>query len=95
MDHKGLQRFMIVFFIELSSRRVEIGGISPAASGLWMCQVARNRTDSVDGLFAGKRYLIHDRNPLFTDEFLSTLKHAGVESLKLPPPSPNLNAHAK
>jgi transposase InsO family protein len=92
---KGLRRFLILFFIELSSRRVEIGGISAAANGLWMSQVARNLTDSVDGLLAGKRYLIHDRDPLFTDEFLSTLKNAGVESLKLPPRSPNLNAHAE
>jgi transposase InsO family protein len=92
---KGLQRFIILFFIELSSRRVEIGGISAAANGLWMTQVARNLTDSVDGLLAGKRYLIHDRDPLFTDEFLRTLKDAGVQSAKLPPRSPNLNAHAE
>jgi transposase InsO family protein len=43
----------------------------------------------------GKRYLIHDRDPLFTDEFLRTLKDADVESVKLPPRSPNLNAHAE
>ena len=49
----------------------------------------------VDGLLAGKRYLIHDRDPLFTKEFLGTLKDAGVESVKLPPRSPNLNAHAE
>jgi transposase InsO family protein len=60
-----------------------------------MNQIARNLTDSVDGLLAGKRYLIHDRDPLFTHEFLCTLKDAGVESVKLPPRSPNLNAHAE
>jgi hypothetical protein len=38
---------------------------------------------------------IHDRDPLFTDEFLRTLKDVGVESVKLPPRSPNLNAHAE
>ena len=92
---KGLQRFIVLFFIELSTRRVEIAGISAAANGLWMSQIARNLTDSVDGLLTGKRYLIHDRDPLFTDEFLSTLKDAGVESVKLPPRSPNLNAHAE
>jgi putative transposase len=92
---KGLQRFVVLFFIELSTRRVEIGGISAAANGLWMSQSARNLTDSVDGLLTGKRYLIHDRDPLFTDEFLRTLKDAGVESVKLPPRSPNLNAHAE
>jgi transposase InsO family protein len=86
---------MVLFFIELSTRRVEIGGISAATNGLWMNQIARNLTDSVDGLLTGKRYLIHDRDPLFTDEFLRTLKDVGVESVKLPPRSPNLNAHAE
>ncbi|MBC8166947.1 MAG: hypothetical protein H7Y20_13895, partial [Bryobacteraceae bacterium] len=47
---KGLQRFMVLFFIELSTRRVEIGGISASANGLWMGQIARNLTDSIDGL---------------------------------------------
>ena len=60
-----------------------------------MSQIARNLTDPVDGLLTGKRYLIHDRDPLFTGEFLATLKNAGVESVKLPPRSPNLNAHAE
>jgi transposase InsO family protein len=74
---------------------VEIAGISAAAHGLWMSQIARNVTDAVEGLLTGKRYLIHDRDPLFTDAFLSSLKDAGVESVKLPPRSPNLNAHAE
>jgi putative transposase len=91
----GLRRFIVLFFIELSTRRVEIGGISAVANGLWMNQIARNLTDSVDGLLAGKRYLIHDRDPLFTDEFLRTLKDTGVASVKLPARSPNLNAHAE
>ena len=60
-----------------------------------MSQVARNVTDSVDGLLADKCYLIHDRDPLFTDEFLRTLKDAGTELVKLPPRSPNLNAYAE
>jgi putative transposase len=92
---KGLQRFIVWFFIELSTRRVEIARISAAVNGLWMSQIARNLTHSVDGLLTGKRYLIHDRDPLFTDKFLSTLKIVGVESVKLPPRSPNLNAYAE
>lgn len=92
---KGLQRFIVLFFLELSTRRVEIAGISARANGLWMSQIARTPTDSVDGLLTGKRYLMHDRDPLFTDEFLGTLKDAGVQSVKLPPRSPNLNAHAE
>ena len=33
--------------------------------------------------------------PLYTKEFLSMLAEAGVESVKLPPRSPNLNAYAE
>ncbi len=39
----------------------------------------------------GKRYLIHDRDPLFTAEFLETLAASGVQAVKLPPHSPNLS----
>src|SRR5215471_6171256 len=31
----GLQRFFILFFMDLSTRRVEIGGIASRANGLW------------------------------------------------------------
>src|SRR3989454_4160258 len=48
---RGLQRFVILFFIELSTRRVEIGGVSNRANGLWMAQILRNLTDDLDGFF--------------------------------------------
>ena len=92
---RGLQRFIVLFFIELSTRRVEIAGIAATVNGLWMDQIARNLTDSMDGILNGKRYLIHDRDPLFTGEFLETITSVGVESVKLPPRSPNLNSYAE
>jgi len=92
---RGLQRFMVLFFIELSTRKVEIAGIASVANGLWMTQVGRNLTDALDGILNGKRFLIHDRDPLFTTEFLDMLAAVGVKSVKLPPRSPNLNAHAE
>lgn len=92
---RGLQRFVILFFIDLQTRRVEIGGIASRANGLWMTQIARNLTDDVDGFFREKRYLIHDRDPLYTKDFLSMLAERGIESVKLPPRSPNLNAFAE
>jgi putative transposase len=81
----GLTRFIVLFFIDLSTRRVQVGGISSRANGLWMSQIARNLTDAVDGFFTDKRYLIHDRDPLYTTEFLNILSDAGIESVKLPP----------
>jgi transposase InsO family protein len=92
---RGLRRYIVLFLIELSTRKVEVAGIAANVNGLWMSQVGRNLTDAVDGILRGKRYLIHDRDPLFTTEFLSMLADAGVKSVKLPPRSPNLNAHAE
>jgi putative transposase len=89
----GLKRFIVLFFMDLSTRRVQIGGIASNANGLWMSQIARNLTDVVDGFFTRKRYLIHDRDPLYTREFLSILAEAGIQSVKLPPRSPNLKAY--
>ena len=91
---RGLQRFMVLFFIDLSTRKVEVAGIAQSANGLWMSQIARNLTDSEGGMLIGERYLIHDRDPLFTAEFLSMITETGVESVKLPPRSPNLKDYA-
>src|SRR3954463_16462590 len=92
---KGLQRFVVLFFLDLSTRPVEMAGMAPTANCLWMSQIGRRVTDAVDGILKGKRYLIHDRDPLFTTEFLNLLAGVGIESVKLPPRSPNLNAHAE
>ena len=69
--------------------------MAATANQLWMSQIGRNVTDAVEGILKGKRYLIHDRDPLFTAEFLKILAAVGVESVKLPPRSPNLNAYAE
>jgi len=91
----GLVRYHVFFVIDLASRRVEIAGISRCPDGLWMEQVARNLLDVGDGFLLGKRYLILDRDPLYTREFRAAMKRGGVEVLRLPPSSPNLNAYAE
>ena len=92
---RGLQRFVVLFCIELSTRRVEMAGIAATVKGLWMDQIGRSLTDSMDGILNGKRYLIHARDPRFTSAFLETIARVGVESVQLPPRSPNLNAYAE
>ena len=92
---RGLKRFVILFFLELSTRRVEVAGIAATPNGLWMTQIARNLTDGLDGFISRKRYLIHDRDTLYTNEFLNMLGDVGVQSVKLPRRSPNLNAYAE
>lgn len=91
----GLVRYMVFFVIDLSNRRVEIVGIATDPNGAWMKQMAGNLTDGFDGFLLGKRYLIHDRDPLYTSAFTDILKCVGIRCIKLPRKSPNLNAYAE
>ena len=63
---RGLTRYMVLFVIDYATRKVEIAGIVQQADGNWMKQIARNLTDPIDGFLKGKKFLIHDRDPLFT-----------------------------
>ena len=75
--------------------RGTIAGIIPEPDGRWMRQVGRNLTDCEEGFLRECRFVIHDRATVFTREFVSILKCAGVESIRLPARSPNLNAFAE
>ncbi|WP_075090811.1 integrase core domain-containing protein [Haloferula sp. BvORR071] len=90
-----LTRYHVFFVIRLATRRVHIAGIIPEPDGRWMKQVGRNLTDCQDGFLRECRFLIHDRATVFTREFISILKAAGVASIRLPARSPNLNAFAE
>lgn len=81
--------------IDLETRCVHIAGLVRHPHGAWIQQVARNLTDDIDGFLNGKCYLVHDRDPLFTEAFSAILCAAGVTCLKLPAFSPNLNAFAE
>jgi transposase InsO family protein len=91
----GLKRFHVLFVIALEARRVEIAGIIHQPHGAWMLQVARNLLDIEDGFLKGTRFLILDRDPLYTSKFQALLCAAGVTPIRLPASSPNLNAYAE
>jgi len=60
-----------------------------------MKQRARHLTDGLDGFLTGCRYLIHDRSTVFTEDVEAILQSAGIQPVRLPPRSPNLNAYAE
>jgi len=59
-----LIRCMVLFAVDLSTRQAEILDLRSQPNGPWMEQIARNVTDT-GGFLAGKKYLIHDRDPLY------------------------------
>jgi hypothetical protein len=84
----GLTRFAVLFVIDLATRRVEIAGILPEPDSAWVIRCGRQITDPVDGCLRGKRFLLHNRDPRFSDAFGDTFAAAGVETVRLPPRSP-------
>ncbi len=92
---RGLVRYMVLVVIDYKTRKVEIAGIIPQAHRDWMKQMARNLTDPIDGFLKDKKYLIHDRDPLFTKEFRAILRAGGVKPVKTTVTSPNLNPFAE
>ena len=92
---RGLVRDYILFFIDIASRSVHIGGITPHPDNSWMTQVARNVTDLKDGFLRSKLYLLLDRDTKYSDAFRGIITRAGIEVVRLPPRSPNLNAFAE
>jgi len=92
---KGLVRYLVYFVIDVSSRKVHIAGICHTPDEEWMLQMARNLTDPEHGFLKDKRFMIHDRDPLFTAKFRQTMKAGGIRNLKMPKQSPNLNAYSE
>lgn len=88
---KGLTRYMVLVVIDYSTRKVEIAGIVEQGDGNWMKQMARNLTDPISGFLKDKRYLIHDRDPLYTKAFIEILQSAGIKHVKSMPMAPNFS----
>ena len=58
-----------------------------------MRQVAHNLTSADDGFLCRSHYLLLDRDGKYTKVFRDTIESSGTEIVRLPPRSPNLNAH--
>jgi len=90
----GLVTYYVLLVMELATRRVCIAGIAKHPDTQWMLQMARQLTDVVDGILLGKRYLIVDRDTKYCQAFRDFVQREGIEVIRLPPRSPNLNAYA-
>jgi putative transposase len=88
-----LVTFYLLFAMELAIRRVHLAGYTRNPDDFWMMQIARNLSDATEGFLRGKKYLLMDRDSKFSEAFRSILDACGVETMRLPPRSPNLSPH--
>jgi transposase InsO family protein len=91
----GLVRYFTLFVIDVATRRVHIAGTTTNPTSEWMEQIARNLTDCDEGFLTGKRFLIIDRDVIFSPKFKSILDSSGVEVLLTSYQAPNMNAYAE
>ena len=89
----GLTTFYVLSCMRVASRQVCIAGITSSPDQRWMEQMARNLSFADTGFLNDCRYLLHDRDTKFCAAFDGILESVGIQAVKLPPRSPNLNAH--
>ena len=92
---KGLLTVYVLFVMDLATRRVTICGLTTSPNDAWMLQMSRNLLDSESGPLRDKRYMIVDRDTKYSANFRQALEREGIEVIRLPPSSPNLNAYAE
>jgi len=90
-----LGRLYVLFFLELSSRRVHFAGCSANPDGGWTTQQARQLAWSLSERATPARFLIHDRDSKFTHAFDEVFRSEGVRIIRTPFRAPQANAFAE
>jgi hypothetical protein len=92
---RGLVTYYVLFFIHLETRCVCLAGMTRHPDQGWMQQMARNANGESWCFLDQRRYALHDRDAKFCSLFRATLRAGGIQPIRLPARSPNLNAHAE
>jgi putative transposase len=90
-----LQRLYVLFFIELSSRRVHVAGCTQNPSASWVTQQARHLTWTLAERPESFRFLIRDRDQKFTDGCDDVFRSSGLEIIRTPFRAPPANGVAE
>jgi transposase InsO family protein len=90
-----LQTVYVLFFIEMSTRRVYLAGCTAQPDSAWVTQQARQMLWQLQEKEPSIRFLIHDRDTKFTGTFETAFAAEGIETVLTPYRAPNANAFAE
>ena len=91
----ALQRYYVLFVLEVHSRVVHILGVTANPDGAWAAQVARNFVADLEEHGRHFRFLLRDRDTKFTATFDAIMASAGIEALRTPVQAPRANVFAE
>ena len=83
--------YYVLFFINVATRKVTLAGITEHPHKEWMNNIVKGISWDIPDM----KYLITDNDKKFCPSFFDILKSEGIQRIKIPPFSPNLNAFAE
>jgi transposase InsO family protein len=95
VDTAWLQRFYVLFFIEVGSRRVHLAGCTPNPSGPWVTKQARQLSWTLADRSERFRFLIRDRDQKFTASLDEVFRGEGIQIIRTPFRRPQANGVAE
>jgi hypothetical protein len=95
VDTIWLRRLYVLFFIELDTRRVHLGGVTASPNGAWATQQARNLLLVLGEQGRQVRFLLRDRDAKFSLSFDDVFRSESAQVLVMPMQTPQANAYAE
>ena len=92
VDTITLRRIYVLFFIELSTRRVHLASMTEKPDGAWTAQQARNFVFSLPERARPVEFLIRDNDGKFTQGFDTVFNTEGIRVIRTPVRAPKANA---
>jgi putative transposase len=90
-----LKTLYVLFFIELGSRRVHLGGCTANPDATWVTQQARHLVREGPSVEGQVRFLVRDRDSKFPRAFDEVFRSEAVRVLRTPVRAPQANAYAE
>ncbi|MCL5736136.1 MAG: integrase core domain-containing protein [Actinobacteria bacterium] len=88
-----LKTAYVLSFLELSTRKVHLAGVTAHPNSCWVTQQARNL--AIEGHLSETHFLIHDRDAKYSGPFDEVFRSEGVRVVRTPIRAPNANAVAE
>jgi len=92
---RGVFTAHMLVFIHLGSRKVYCSRPTYNPNGNWVMQQTRNANMWIDDMGVRPRFLVHDRDRKYPDEFRAFWNTEGVRCIRIPIEAPKANAFAE